>query len=226
MWCKTGWQPGKDKASLPDVRNIVWFIGLALFAPTCAHAQVRVDPSALQQLQGLPSTPPVPPSARQAVVQPSPPPLVWHPAHHKPELPVVSPPVNPPKLATQSSPPPSPPIHAPTQSPTPNVTLHNRVWPPAAKIDFAPNSAILPPNAISTIKHFCTNNNRITIVARAPIIPGNPGVAMQLSMERAFAIRAALISCGVPAQNIIPQSTGGVSGANNNEAVIGGPPQP
>ena len=49
---------------------------------------------------------------------------------------------------------------------------------------------------------------------------------MQLSMQRAFAIRAALIACGVPAQNIIPQSVGSTAEANGNEALIGVRTQP
>ena len=58
-------------------------------------------------------------------------------------------------------------------------------------------------------------------MAHAPATSDNPGEAMQLSMQRAFAIRAALISCGVPAQNIIPQSTVGAFGPNSDEALIG-----
>lgn len=208
---------------MPDVRNIVWLLGLALLAPTCAQAQVRINQAALRQLQGLPplppAPPPAPPSVRQVVAKPSFPPPARHSAHRQSEPPAA----NPSKPAPRPKPATPGPVSAPTP-PTP--TVHEPVVPPVARIDFAPNSATLPANAASLLKPFCASKSRIPVMARAPATPDNPGMAMQLSMERAFAIRAALISCGVPAQNIVPQSTGGVLGANNNEALIGVPIKP
>lgn len=104
--------------------------------------------------------------------------------------------------------------------------MHMPVLPPLVKIEFAPSSAILPDSATATLKPFCTSKSRIPVLAYAPANTTNPGMAMQLSMERAFAIRSALISCGVPAQNIIPESASGAPGASGDEALIGARPKP
>lgn len=214
---------------MPGVKTLFWLLGLALLLPPCAQAQVQVNPAALRQLQGLPPERPAPPAPRPAALAPR----AYRPARHhdytKPlhraedlSLPLPPPPRLPQSQAvpTQAPIPPHPP--AMPAHPTPDVPLHRPVSPPlVVKLDFAPNSAILPAGAAATLKPFCTAKGQVPILAHAPSMPDNPGMAMQLSMQRAFAIRAALIACGVPAQNIIPQSTDGVSGADGNEALVG-----
>lgn len=93
--------------------------------------------------------------------------------------------------------------------------------PPVARIDFAPGSADLPAGAEAALKPFCTTPYRIPVLARAPADPANPFSAMKLSMQRAFAVRDALIACGVDAQNIVPQADASAQGTGSNEAMIG-----
>lgn len=200
---------------MPDVKTLFWLFGLIFLAPACAGAQVLVNSAALRQLQGLP--PVAAPPIQQVIVRPPAPKPDRPHAHARPH------PHPRPYLMQPPPPAPAPPIKPgkPAPTPTPAVTPHVPVLPPTVRIAFAPSSARLPANAVAMLQPFCATKSRIPILARAPAMPDNPGEAMQLSMQRAFAIRAALISCGVPAQNIIPQSTGGISGADSNVALIG-----
>ncbi len=115
---------------------------------------------------------------------------------------------------------PTPPAK-PQPAPAPKVALPKAVSAPVARIEFAPGSATLPAGAIAALKPFCTASAPVPVVARAPTDPNDPSGAMRLSLNRAFAIRDALVACGVPAQNIIPRASGSVPGADENEALIG-----
>lgn len=198
---------------MPDVRNVFWLVGLSFFIPACASAQVRVNSNALQQLQGTPPSLPAP--YPQAAPPPAPAPQPM--AHEQRKVLAHS-------FARAQEPLPLPPP-APGQPSTPDATAATTppipVMPPVARIDFAPGSADLPAGAAASLKPFCTTPYRIPVMAQAPADPSNPFAAMKLSMQRAFAIRAALIACGVSAQNIIPQADASATGANSDEAMIG-----
>lgn len=206
---------------MPDVKTLFWLFGLALLTPVCAQAQVQVNPAALQQLQGLPLAPP----AAQRVVAPPPvrhlAPHHKHPAKKKAEPKAGHGPALPTK--PKAAAPPHPVLSPTAKPPAPAQTS---ALPPVVQINFAPNSAALPAGALAMLKPFCASSARIPLLARAPATPDAPSEAMQLSMQRAFALRAALMSCGVPAQNIIPQSTVGALGPNSDEALIGAMTKP
>lgn len=223
--CKTVFQQHEDKASLPDVKTFRWLILLPLLglAPPCAFAQVQVNSAALQQLQGLPTAPVAPP---HPAAQPRPPgPKAAHSEKPRAQTPLRA---KPPALAAPHQPlasRPSKSAVAPSV-PTPPVTLHTPPLPPTIKMSFATGSALLPADADARLTAFCTSQSRIWILAHAPGTDETPNSAMQLAMQRAFAIRDALISCGVAAQNIIPQSTVAAPGPGSDEALIGANTKP
>ncbi len=86
---------------------------------------------------------------------------------------------------------------------------------------FAPGSADLPSNAAAALKPICTASSQVTVETRAPTDPHDPSAAMHLSLSRALAVQAALTSCGVPPQNILPRADGGLPGQNEDETIIG-----
>ncbi len=192
------------------MKTSYWLSFLVALVPTCACAQVTVNPAALQQLQGLPQATP---SARKQSALAKP--VVGKPAAHpslRPRLKVLSPtkPTKPPPSAKeQAAPVPPPPL------PAKPAAWH------VARIKFAQGKATLPTSAAATLKPFCTSGTQVQIVAHAPSDPSDPSGAMRLSLNRAFAIRDALAACGVPTQNIIPRAAGNVPGADDNEALIG-----
>lgn len=210
---------------MPDVKTFRWLIILPLLgvAPPCALAQVQVNSAALQQLQGLPAAPVAPP---HPTAQPRPP--IPQPA--RPEKPRAQTPLRakPPALAAPHQSLTSQPSKPAAASgvPTPPVTLHTPRLPPTIKMSFATGSALLPAGADARLTSFCTSKSRIWILAHAPGTDKSTNSAMQLAMQRAFAIRDALISCGVAAQNIIPQSTVAASGPGSDEALIGANTKP
>lgn len=217
-WCKTGWQPNEDRASLPAVKTTLWLLPLVLLAPLCAHAQVQINPAALRQLQGLPLVS-APASAAKANLQP------LH-QNHSPPQPAALP-------ASTTSPPAEPAVaSSPVRTAAPkaaeapqpakaDTATHVPALPPMVTIKFAAGSAALPADSAAILKAFCTTQDRIPILAKAPATPDNPGNGMQLSAQRALAVRAALIACGVPAQNIIPQASVDISAMNSNVTLIG-----
>ncbi len=190
---------------------------LAALLPSLAQAQVTVNPAALAQLAGIAPPPPA------QVVAPVAPPVHRHVVHHhRLEMAVVKPapvakaiPVvaKPAPVAAAVAVPPAPSLAAPAPKP---------VAPPhALTVDFAPGSAALPAGTGAALKPFCESGGVISIDARAPADPNDPSVAMRLSLARAFALRDALTSCGVPSQNILPRALGNVAGQNEDETVLG-----
>ncbi|WP_139284744.1 OmpA family protein [Acidocella aminolytica] len=200
------------------MKTSVWLPGLLALIPACGFAQVTVNPAALRQLQGLPL---IAPAVQPAVAKPHvklPPAKPFH--HTKPAKPAPLP-----------LPPPAPPsVPAPKVPPmvpvAPKPVAPKPIIPTLARIQFSPGSATLPASAADTLKPFCASQRSVPVVTRAPADPSDPSSAMRLSMARAFAIRDALIACGVPAQNIIPRAAGTVPGADNNEAQIGASAKP
>jgi outer membrane protein OmpA-like peptidoglycan-associated protein len=186
--------------------------GFLLLAPAPSLAQVVVNPAALQQLAGIAPAPPL------EIVMPAPAPA---PVHHwaKPKPPAVPAPAI--QQATARVPAPAAPpkaAAAPTQPAPPAAP--KPVTP--VTLAFAPGSADLPAGAAATLKPFCTASGHIAIDGRAPADPTDPSAAMRLSLSRALAVQAALTSCGVPPQNILPRALGAVPGQNEDQIVVGG----
>lgn len=194
------------------MRQHLLLTGFLFLTPLPALAQVVVNPAALQQLAGI--EPPPPPVA---MVVP-----VAAPVHHwtqrkpkpapKPAAPVqasarvVAPPA-PPKATATAKPQPIPPAAPKALAP---VTLA-----------FTPGSADLPAGAAAALKPYCASSSHIAIDGRAPADPADPSAAMRLSLARALAVQAALTSCGVPPQNILPRALGAVPGKDENAIVVG-----
>lgn len=94
-------------------------------------------------------------------------------------------------------------------------------------IEFAPQSAVVSPEALKALQPFChASATTLPLITRAPGAQDNMANTMQLAMQRALALRTALIACGVPAHIIIPYAVGTVAGADNNQALIGVSPPP
>lgn len=95
------------------------------------------------------------------------------------------------------------------------------------RITFAPGSAAISAAAQKSLQPVCSKTTTsLPLITRAADRNGNTANAMQLAMERALALRAALIACGVPPQSIIPYAVGPIAGADNNQALIGVSPTP
>lgn len=179
-------------------------------------AQVSVNAAALGQLSGV-APPPAAVAAAPASAKPR---SVSHPAavaHKKPAsaavLPVVAP-LAPPKSAVLK---PAPPPQAPPQSPP-------QAKPPApVALSFAPGSAALPANAAAALKPFCATGFPINIGAHAPANPASPSAPMRLSLTRAFAVRDALVACGVPLAQILPLALGSAAGSDDLTRITSGP---
>ena len=67
-----------------------------------------------------------------------------------------------------------------------------------------------------------TSGSPITIDAYAAADPSDPSAAPRLSMARAFALRDALMACGIPSDSIIPRADG--VGKNPDVAQISASP--
>ncbi len=193
--------------------------GLVVAAPS-AWAQVTINPAALDQLAGIP---PVvitaPPVLRQAPRRVTYRPAVHHRVTEAPTLlatPSMPKPVALPKAA------PAGPIAEPVVAKPVVPLAAPKPAPPAnVEIVFATGAADLPPGTRATLKAFCakpTPSGFITIDAYAAADPNDPSVAPRLSLSRAFALRDALVACGVPSSSIIPRADG--AGKNPDVALI------
>lgn len=187
--------------------------------PVCAQAQVRVNSSALQQLQGLPAPTPAPAESGATIAPVAKP----HMSYRHKEKPAPSRPA-------PVIPRPAKPAAAPSVKPVtvPPPTAHTTpATPLVAHVEFAPGSAVVSPDALKALEPFChAGTNNVPLITRAPGATENLANTMQLAMQRALALRTALIACGVPAQTIIPYAVGTVAGADNNQALIGVSPSP
>jgi len=197
------------------------FTALALFFASfaasvpAASAQVIVNQAALEQLAGIPpAVITAPPEIRQPPRK-----ITYRPVVHRhvaaptastvlassrvPQaVPVVA------KPAPIAAPkPPAPPAQLAVARP-----VKPKAAPPAsAEVTFAAGASDLPPGIISELKPFCSNSapaGPITIDAYAAADPSDPSAALRLSMARAFALRDALMACGIPSASIIPRADG------------------
>ncbi len=195
------------------------FIVLAsIFLPFAARAQVIINQAALDQLAGIP---PVvilaPPEIRQPPRK-----VTYRPVYHRH---VVAP-----KIASAgvvAKPPAAPKPVAPKAelAVAKPVVPKPAAPPPVAEISFAAGASDLPPGIIAQLKPFCaklTPSGPITIDAYAAADPNDPSAAPRLSMARAFALRDALMACGIPSASIIPRADG--VGKNPDVAQISASP--
>ncbi len=195
------------------------FIALAsIFLPFAASAQVIINQAALDQLAGIP---PVVITAPPEIRQP-PRKVTYRPVYHRhvaaPKIAsagvVAKPPAVPKPVAPQ--------VQLVVAKP---VVPKRAAPPPVAKISFAAGAADLPAGIAAQIKPFCAKpapQGFITIDAYAAADPSDPSAAPRLSMARAFALRDALVACGVPTASIIPRADG--VGKNPDTAQISAAP--
>ncbi len=209
------------------------FFALALFfPPIAASAQVMINQAALDQLAGIPPvTVTAPPEIRQAPSR-----VTYRPVVHKhvvvkpattvlassraiPKTP-VAPPVTPAPQTVPAAPQAQPAVARPV---IPKPALPKA--PARAAVTFAAGGSDLPPGIIAQLKPFCTDtapSGPITIDAYAAADPSDPSAAPRLSMARAFALRDALMACGIPSASIVARADG--AGKNPNVAQISGAP--
>jgi len=169
-------------------------ICLTLSVPALAPAQVIINQAALAQLRGLPPAPRVQPVAM--VVAPA-----VHRVHHK--KPAVAAALVAPK----------PVVVVPVVAKPIVPVVAKPVGPPKTMaVDFADGSSALPADAAAALKPFCSYGGTISVNAHAASDATNPSDAMRLSLQRALAIRDALVACGVPSSKILPMAMGAAGG--------------
>ena len=193
---------------------------LLLTAP--GVAQVKVDPGALDQLVPPPAPKPATKPARPAV----------KPATTK------KPPTKPP--AKPTPPPPPKPVVPPTPPPAPSlpppIVVPARPVPPpppvpvrpdakgdvsslpanGVRLTFGADSADLNPatdQALRTVAHAAPPASTLTVTAYAGGSPDDPSTPRRLSLSRALAARAVLITEGIPSVRIFVRALGAGSPA-------------
>ncbi len=190
------------------MRAISPILVLALLLPASAPAQVVVNPAALAQLAGITA----PPRVIQKLAPLRPRKILTH--RVRPSA------VAQPRAVGVAKSRPRPPAPIQTTSKPPVPVVKPMPAPPPAVIDFAPGSAALPTGAPAILHPYCQAGGVLGIDARAPANADDPSAAMRLSFNRAMAVRAALLSCGVAAADIIPRAYGAVPGQNDNQTVL------
>jgi hypothetical protein len=188
--------------------------GLVVAAPG-AWAQVMINQAALDQLAGIPpAVITAPPVLRVAPRK-----VTYRPVVHRHAA------VPPASTASSSVPKTVMPPKAEQVVAKPVVPLPaapKPLAPPAnVEIMFAAGAADLPSGTRVALKAFCAKPapaGFITIDAYAAADPDDPSVAPRLSLSRAFALRDALVACGVPSASIIPRADG--AGKNPDVALI------
>lgn len=195
-----------------------YLIALAFcIAPFAAGAQVMINQAALDQLAGIPpAVITAPPEIRQPPHK-----VVYRPVVHR----HVAPPPAATVLASARVPAEGAAGPKPTVPPPPLAVAKPVIAkppPPAsAEVTFAAGASDLPPGIIAELKPFCGNPapaGPITIDAYAAADPSDPSAAPRLSMARAFALRDALMACGIASSSIIPRADG--AGKNPDVARI------
>jgi hypothetical protein len=191
-------------------RFLLLIAALSLLAAG-ARAQVIINHAALDQLAGIAAAPPPAPATVEV-------PRRWHRlVSHPPRrlvsarpagLPAAEKPVPP---TIKPSPAPQPAVVKPAPPPVPLIAL----------IHFTSKASGLPGPASAALKPFCGySGGLVTINAYAEADPSDPSLAARLSLDRAFAIRDALIACGLPSARIIPKANGAAKTADPNAALI------
>lgn len=177
-----------------------------------ASAQVIVNQAALDQLAGIPpAVISAPPEIRQ-----SPRKITYRPVMHRH---VAAPATStvlassrvPSELSVTPKPAPPQPQLVVVKPVLPKPAAPKPAPPASAEVTFAAGASDLPPGIIAELKPFCTSQapaGPITVDAYAAADPSDPSAAPRLSMARAFALRDALMACGIPSASIIPRANG------------------
>ena len=199
--------------------------------PALGRAQAVIHQAALDQLAGLVPAPP--PVAAPPLV-----PVIHHVVRHVVRRHVVAPSAVvfdvPPPLPGAAPPPAAatPAVVRPGPAPATPAAAMARPVPAAARpspsphavaLRFAAGSAVLPAGMAASLKPVCAAaepSGIVNIDAPAPGAPGDPSVAMRLSMQRAFAVRDALVACGISPSRIVPRATGASGGGDLDTARV------
>jgi outer membrane protein OmpA-like peptidoglycan-associated protein len=208
--------------------KLVLLILAVCLVPVCGWAQVIVHQAALDQLAGIavPAAPAVKPAPRvfhypllhRVVARAAKPKAVLAVAKPKAPPPVVSVVAPPAVMPAPTTLPPMPwvPVPgAPTKPPAQLAVVKPPPPPrpvmPAVTVGFAPGGADLTAGAPAALQPICKaahDNGYVSIDAYAPADSTDPSAAMRLSLSRAFAVREALIKCGLPLARLIPRADG------------------
>ncbi len=211
---------------------------LLLSAP--AMAQVRVDPGALDAL--TPSPPATAPAKRPPPKRPAAP---AHPVKPKtptkPAGPVASAPTPPPPPKVSAAPPPAPvvppPIAVPIQrpAPLPPVPVINDApgeaskLPGGLRVTFGTGRADLNPGMEAALRTMAKavrpeENVNLNVYAYAAAAQDDPSTPRRLSLSRALAVRAVLISEGIVSTRIYVRALGAPATAVSDKAPDDAPP--
>lgn len=167
------------------------------------------------------------PAAPVVATVPPPPPAAGPPAAAKPGAPVVA--VVPPPAAVAppvAKPPPAPAVAAPPSLPAvapaaPQLAGVAPVAPPTGtaqgRVTFPPGQAVLSvadSQKLAELGKAAAGNDTATVnvQAYAPATPGDPSAARRSSLERALAVRGALMAAGVPSSRIYVRALGADGG--------------
>ena len=211
----------------------------ALMAAGSASAQVTVNPGALDLLPApatrpAPTRRPVVTPGRPAPVAPAPPPapvVAAPPAAKPPVVPTIPP-------AITALPPPAP-VPPPRPMPPPIVAVVADApgvatpEPGGMRVTFGPERADLNPateTALRGLARGLRGNEQVTInvYAYAKGVAEDPSAARRLSLGRALAARAVLITEGIASTRIYPRALGPTGGDVDPDRVdvVAGPPAP
>ncbi len=210
--------------------RVIRIVLLVALVPGLALAQVSVNSGALDQLK--PSAPAAV-VAKPARPRASEPPAVRHPAAPaRPSRPVTPPPASPAKPKPRSrpvsvapAPPPAavlpPPVEAPRPAPSapppvpvlPDAAGEFTPIPGGVRITFGPATADLNPNTANAIREIAREVKAdpavdLNVYAYAAGVPDDPSTPRRLSLSRALAVRALLISEGIVSTRIYPRALG------------------
>ncbi len=194
-----------------------------------AMAQVRVDPGALDALT---QTPPATAPAKRA--PPKRPAAPAHPvkpkAPTKPPAPVVSAPAPPAPPKVSAAPPPAPvvppPIAVPVQRPPPPAAVpvindapgEASKVPGGLRVTFGTGRADLNPGTEAALRMFAKTVKpdegvSLNVYAYAAATEDDPSTPRRLSLSRALAVRAAMISEGIVSTRIYVRALGASAAA-------------
>jgi outer membrane protein OmpA-like peptidoglycan-associated protein len=211
LWHSTLVRPTRNPSNTKahhTLRSLLLFVSLT----SAAHAEVTINPQALDQ-QPAPLTA-APPAARK-------PPLIVPPA--PPPVPVLQP-LNPP-----------PPAH-PLAAPDPAPIVENakgEVVPIAGgiRVTFGSGSADLNKSCNDALRQLAreTPGGIFNVIAVAAGVPDDPSTPRRLSLSRALAARSLLIAEGVKSTQIYVRALGANAGdgpADRVDVTVTVPPAP
>lgn len=195
-------------------------LAVLLGAASLAQAQVTVNPGALQGLEG---TAPVSPPARER-----PPPRPAGRAQQAAPAPLPVPPIPPAAPSLPASPPPPPdalaapvvpaarPVPSPPVPVTPDAPGAVTAVAGGQRVTFGPDRTDLNPVTEAALREFARSMREseaaINVHASAAGGPEDPSTPRRLSLARALAARAVLISEGIPSARIYVRALGAAGG--------------